>query len=103
MQKSIKSISILLFGLVLALSSVFTPVASANENLFANKKERHPNLDESRLELNKSIAEQMQVLEGKGVIDKDLDKATGDVRVIVHYKQPSVALERGLKMSKSKK
>ncbi|WP_165982943.1 S8 family serine peptidase [Macrococcoides canis] len=91
------SVALLSFGLVTTLVS---PVQGAE---FDNKKPRAPKLNSTSIAQNEAVDSQLKVLSQQGAIDKDLKGISGQVNVIVHYDEPSVGLERGLKQTNSKK
>ncbi|WP_165981263.1 S8 family serine peptidase [Macrococcoides canis] len=91
------SAALLSFGLVTTLVS---PVQGAE---FDNKKPRAPKLNSTSIAQNEAVDSQLKVLSQQGAIDKDLKGISGQVNVIVHYDEPSVGLERGLKQTNSKK
>lgn len=98
MTKKFKlSAALLSIGLVTTLVS---PVQGAE---FDTKKPRTPKLNSTSIAQNEAIDSQLKVLSQQGAIDKDLKGVSGQVNVIVHYDEPSVGLERGLKQTKSKK
>ncbi|WP_277601870.1 S8 family serine peptidase [Macrococcus armenti] len=97
MKKYKFSTALLSLGLV---TSLVTPVQGAE---FEQKQPRTPKLNSATLAQNEAINSQLKVLSQKGMIDKDLKGASGKVNVIVHYDEPSVGLERGLKQTNSKK
>ncbi|MDJ1112357.1 S8 family serine peptidase [Macrococcus sp. S115] len=89
--------ALLSIGLVTTLVS---PVQGAE---FDTKKPRTPKLNSTNIAQNEAIDSQLKVLSQQGAIDNDLKGISGQVNVIVHYDEPSVGLERGLKQTKSKK
>ncbi|QNR08447.1 S8 family serine peptidase [Macrococcoides canis] len=91
------SAALLSIGLVTTLVS---PVQGAE---FDNKKPRAPKLNSTSIAQNEAVDSQLKVLSQQGAIDKDLKGISGQVNVIVHYDEPSVGLERGLKQTNSKK
>ncbi|QTQ07542.1 S8 family serine peptidase [Macrococcoides canis] len=91
------SVALLSIGLVTTLVS---PVQGAE---FDNKKPRAPKLNSTSIAQNEAVDSQLKVLSQQGAIDKDLKGISGQVNVIVHYDEPSVGLERGLKQTNSKK
>ncbi|QIH78913.1 S8 family serine peptidase [Macrococcoides canis] len=91
------SAALLSLGLVTTLVS---PVQGAE---FDNKKPRAPKLNSTSIAQNEAVDSQLKVLSQQGAIDKDLKGISGQVNVIVHYDEPSVGLERGLKQTNSKK
>lgn len=89
----------LMFTVFLMVFSVFGSTVSANDL----DKPAHTPLNEAHLEKYQNVKDQLEVLEGPAQLGESLEKAEGNVNVIVHYRQPSVGLARGMAQSQGKK
>ncbi|WP_411842587.1 S8 family serine peptidase [Salinicoccus sp. HZC-1] len=90
----------LLFSIFLMVFSAFSSTVLANE---LGKPNHTPSLNEVHLEKYRNVQKQLEVLSGPAQLGESLENSEGNVNVIVHYKEPSVGLARGMIQSQGKK
>lgn len=90
----------LLFAVMLMIFSTFSSEVLANE---LGKPQRSPSLDESHLEKYENVEAQREVLTGPAQLGESLRDKSGNVNVIVHFREPSVGLQKGIVQSQGKK
>ena len=98
-MQSVKRI-FLLFAVLLMVFSAFGSEVLANE---LGKPQHSPSLDGSHLEKYENIEAQMDVLTGPAQLGESLEDEEGEVNVIVHFREPSVGLQKGLVQSQGRK
>ncbi|TVT27845.1 S8 family serine peptidase [Salinicoccus cyprini] len=98
-MQSFKRIFLLFTALLLVFSAFGTEVL-ANE---LGKPERSPSLDETHFEQYQNVQSQLDILTGEAQLGESLKDKEGNVNVIVHYREPSVGLQKGIVQSQGKK
>ncbi|GAB3062913.1 S8 family serine peptidase [Salinicoccus sesuvii] len=90
----------LLFTALLLIFSAFGTNVSANE---LGKPEHSPSLDDTHFDQYQNMQSQLDILTGEAQLGESLENREGNVNVIVHYREPSVGLQKGIVQSKGKK
>lgn len=107
MEVTLKRILSML-AIVLLVCASFSPITYAEELELSSKLKveglnHEVQLSKEDLEKQRSMLEQLETIEGPATIASNLDDASGQVDVIVHYRTPSVGLAKGLANAKGKR
>ena len=107
MNNTLKRVFIMLTVLLVVIGSL-SPMVSASEFDSLDSKTKldlkhEVKLSEKDIEKQLIVEDQLEVLNGPATLSEELEDRTGKVNVIVHYREPSVGLSKGISESQGKK
>lgn len=107
MNYTLKRVFIMLTVLLVVIGSL-SPLVSASEFDSLDSKTKldlkhEVKLSEKDIEKQLIVEDQLEVLNGPATLSEELEDRTGKVNVIVHYREPSVGLSKGISESQGKK
>lgn len=107
MNNTLKRVFIMLTVLLVVIGSL-SPMVSASEFDSLDSKSKldlkhEVKLSEKDIEKQLIVEDQLEVLNGPATLSEELEDRTGKVNVIVHYREPSVGLSKGISESQGKK
>lgn len=93
---------------LLVVIGSLSPMVSASEFDALDSKTKldlkhEVKLSEKDIEKQLIVEDQLDVLNGPATLSKELEDRTGQVNVIVHYREPSIGLSKGISESQGKK